>query len=171
MINKHYMWSQKHVHEPIHTLNILNHMPHMKIKSSSGKPKEMQRYLTKSRSTRVSIATINPGITQTWPSLTGTHSLTRHATFLRGIQHKLRTPFDSITPKLQMLNPSATLPFFWTLIFHWRQRFTVGPEDHGKEKVHGRAGDCANQEEGEKRESTEIWIVLATTHFPECREN
>lgn len=131
----------------------------------------MQRYLTKSRSTGLFIATINPGITQTGPSLTGTHSLTRHATFLRGIQHKLRTPFDSITPKLQMLNPLATLPFCWTLNFHWRQRFNVGHKDYGKEKVDGRAGDCANQEEGDKRESTEIWIVMTTTHFPECREN
>lgn len=130
----------------------------------------MPRYLTKSRSTRLSIATINPGITQTGPSLTVTHSLTRHATFFGGIQNKFRAPFDGLTPKLQILNPSATLLFFWTLIFQWRQRFTVGSQDHGKEKVHRGARDCANQEEGEKREPTKIWIVLATTHFPECRE-
>ena len=133
--------------------------------------KKQKQYLTKSRTTSLLIPTIHPGIAKTRPILTTTHALTSHATILWRTDLKVRTPFHSVTPKLQMLNPSATLTLFLTAIFNnvwnwWNSGNPSGPvEDHREANIDHAAWDCAHKQEAQNCTTTEFWVVLPATHL------
>lgn len=69
---------------------------------------ERATYLAEFGSTSLPIPTKDPSITKTRSIFPSTHRFTRITTFFRSIKLKLRTPFHSWTPKLQIFNPSTT---------------------------------------------------------------
>lgn len=130
-------------------------------------------YLTISKSTSLSIPTKHPTVTQTMRISIPTHILTSHAALFRRIHLELRTPFHSITPELQILNPSAAFSIFFSTppsnVSEFQNRisccYAAGFWGHSEEQVHHAAEDCAHQEKGQKCETAEFWVALPTTHL------
>lgn len=125
-------------------------------------------------SASLGITTEHPRITPTQSTLIITHGFAGQTTFPRRTELKIRTPFHSISPQLQMINTSATLfvvlPTLQntTIINKIRSRRNLDgsrPNRPNQAPIDHKAGRNAHEEDDCKRTNTTDGVPLPPAHL------